>query len=324
MKKKLFLFLISIFMFFPLVSCKKTDEIKNLTDGNSNKISNQDKFTKKDKKLLLVSFTILEDMVKNIVGEEYKVESITKPGMEVHGYQVTPSDLVRGSKAIIFIQNGFGFELWADKFVSNFDIEKITISKNLEPIFINEDIYKGKPNPHAWISPKRGIIYVDILLEALSELDPENKSKFKKNAQTYKNKIKKIDEDFSLFLNTLEKSKRYLVSCEGAFSYLTNDYALNEAYLWPVNAESQITPKRMAKVIKLVKEKKIPAVFCESTVSSESQRSVATETGAIFGGNLYVDSLSNKNGPAETYLDMLRYNLDTIKKGFNTSLKNKK
>ncbi len=321
MKKNLFLFLLGLLLFSPLASCKKNNEIQNYINKNNQPINN-DELIKKDKKLLLVSFTILKDIVKNIVGEEFLVESITKPGMEVHGYQITPSDLVRGSNAIIFIENGFGFELWAEKYVSNLNVKRITLSDNLEPLFINEDIYKGKPNPHAWISPKRGILYVDILMEALSELDPENKAKFKKNAQIYKNKIKKIDEDFSLFLNTLQKSKKYLVSCEGAFSYLTKDYGLTEAYLWPVNAESQITPKRMARVIDLVKTKEIPAIFCESTVSSESQLSVAKETGAVFGGNLYVDSLSDKNGPAETYLDMLSHNLDTIKNGFNSSREN--
>ena len=322
MRKNFFLYLVGFTLCIPLVACNKTIDLQNNNYVNkSNQNLNKDKVIKKDK-ILLVSFTILEDMVRNIVGEEYQVESITKPGMEVHGYQVTPSDLVRGSKAIVFIENGFGFELWAEKFISNLNVERVTISSSLEPLFINEDVYKGKPNPHAWISPKRGIIYIDVLLQALSKLDPENKAKFKKNAQIYKNKIKKIDEDFSLFLNTIQKSKRYLVSCEGAFSYLTNDYDLKEAYLWPVNAESQITPKRMAKVINLVKEKQIPAVFCESTVSSESQESVAKETGAFFGGNLYVDSLSKKNGPAESYLEMLEYNLGTIKNGFNASFEN--
>ena len=322
MKKNILFILSGLILLLQLTACKKNNEFDNPNIDQSNQLNNQNKVIKKEKKLLLVSFTIIEDIVKNIVGNEFKVESITKPGMEVHGYQVTPSDLVRGSEAIIFIQNGFGFELWAEKFVTNLDVERITIANNLEPIFINEDIYKGKPNPHAWISPKRGILYVDILLEELSKLDPENKEKFKKNAQNFKNKIKKIDEDFSLFLNTLQKSKRYLVSCEGAFSYLTNDYDLKEAYLWPVNAESQITPKRMAKVINLVKDKQIPAVFCESTVSSESQESVAKETGALFGGDLYVDSLSKKNGPAKSYLEMLEYNLGIIKNGFSVSLKN--
>ena len=298
MKRKFFHFLILLFVALGTTSCKNISEVD-----------------KSNKKLLLVSFTVLEDIVKNIVGDEFDVKSITKPGIEVHGYQTTPSDLIKGSRAEVFIDNGFGFELWAEKFVSNLKVKRITIANNLKPLFIGEDAYKGKPNPHAWISPKRGIIYVDTLSRALSELKPQSKTVFKKNAEIYKNKLLEIDEDFSLFLNTLQKSKRYLVSCEGAFSYLTNDYGLEEVYLWPVNAESQITPKRMARTISLVKEKNVPSVFCESTVSNESQMVVASETGANFGGNLFVDSLSDDSGPASSYIKMLEHNLDLIKKG---------
>ena len=301
MKNRFFHFLIFILVALTTTSCKNISEVD-----------------KSNKKLLLVSFTVLEDIVKNIVGDEFDVKSITKPGMEVHGYQTTPSDLIKGSRAEVFIDNGFGFELWAEKFVSNLKVKRITISNNLKPLFIGEDAYKGKPNPHAWISPKRGIIYVDTLSRALSELKPQSKTVFKKNAEIYKNKLLEIDEDFSLFLNTLKKNQKYLVSCEGAFTYLTNDYGLKEAYLWPVNAESQITPKRMAKVISLVKTNDIPAVFCESTVSSESQLAVARETGAKFGGNFFVDSLSEKNGPASSYIDLLNHNLNLIKQAFST------
>ena len=301
MKNRFFHFLIFILVALTTTSCKNISEVD-----------------KSNKKLLLVSFTVLEDIVKNIVGEEFDVKSITKPGMEVHGYQTTPSDLIKGSRAEVFIDNGFGFELWAEKFVSNLKVKRITMANNLKPLFIGEDAYKGKPNPHAWISPKRGIIYVDTLSRALSELKPQSKTVFKKNAEIYKNKLLEIDEDFSLFLNTLKKNQKYLVSCEGAFTYLTNDYGLKEAYLWPVNAESQITPKRMAKVINLVKTNDIPAVFCESTVSSESQLAVARETGAKFGGNFFVDSLSEKNGPASSYLDLLNHNLNLIKQAYST------
>tara|TARA_Y100000766_G_C18824204_1_gene564604 strand:- start:190 stop:1098 length:909 start_codon:yes stop_codon:yes gene_type:complete len=301
MKRKFFHFLILSLVALSTTSCKNISEVD-----------------KSNKKLLLVSFTVLEDIVKNIVGEEFNVKSITKPGMEVHGYQTTPSDLIKGSRAEVFIDNGFGFELWAEKFVSNLKVKRITIANNLKPLFIGEDAYKGKPNPHAWISPKRGIIYVDTLSRALSELKPQSKTVFKKNAEIYKNKLLEIDEDFSLFLNTLKKNQKYLVSCEGAFTYLTNDYGLKEAYLWPVNAESQITPKRMAKVINLVKTNDIPAVFCESTVSSESQLAVARETGAKFGGNFFVDSLSEKNGPASSYIDLLNHNLNLIKQAYST------
>tara|TARA_Y100001978_G_scaffold109910_1_gene98060 strand:+ start:947 stop:1855 length:909 start_codon:yes stop_codon:yes gene_type:complete len=301
MKKNFFYFLIIIFFASCISSCKN---IRNVDKTN--------------KKLLLVSFTILEDIVRNIAGDEFNVQSITKPGMEVHGYQATPSDLIKGSKAEVFIDNGFGFELWAEKFVTNLKVKRITISNYLKPLFIDEDAYKGKPNPHAWISPKRGIVYVDVLSNVLSDLKPQSKNIFKKNAEIYKNKLLEIDEDFSLFLNTLKKNQKYLVSCEGAFTYLTNDYGLKEAYLWPVNAESQITPKRMARVINLVKSNDIPAVFCESTVSSESQLTVAKETGAKFGGNFYVDSLSKKNGPASSYIDLLNHNLNLIKKAYNS------
>ena len=300
MKKKLLLFVFSFLIFLTTNSCKRTSFEKET-----------------NKEVILASFTVLADIIENVAKDEFVVKSITKPGVEVHGYQPTPSDLIKASKAFVFIDNGFGFELWAEKFVSNLKIERVTISNRLNPIFISEDFYKGKPNPHAWISPKRGMIYVDVIVDSLSELKPSEAESFKNNGQIYKNKIAKIDKDFSLFINNLEKNNRYLVTCEGAFSYLTNDYGLKEAYLWPVNAESQITPKRMARTISLVKNKNIPSVFCESTVSNESQMVVASETGAKFGGDLFVDSLSQDNKSANTYLKMLQHNLTLIKKGLN-------
>ena len=263
----------------------------------------------------MTSFTVLADIISNVAKDDFIVRSITKPGVEVHGYQPTPSDLVNASNAFVFIDNGFGFELWAEKFVSNLKVKRITVAEDLDPIFISEDFYKGKPNPHAWISPKRGILYVDILVDSLSELRPSKRTLFEENGKIYKDKLSKIDKEFSLFINNLNKDRRYLVSCEGAFSYLTNDYGLEEVYLWPVNAESQITPKRMTRTISLVKEKNVPSVFCESTVSNESQMIVANETGSNFGGNLFVDSLSDDRGPASSYIKMLEHNLNLIKKG---------
>ena len=269
-----------------------------------------------NEEVILASFTVLADIIKNIAKDDFIVRSITKPGMEVHGYQPTPSDLVKASNAFVFVDNGFGFELWAEKFVANLKVKRITVADGLDPIFINEDIYKGKPNPHAWISPRRGMLYVDIIVESLSELKPSKRTFFEQNGKIYKDKLAKIDKEFSLFINNLNKDERYLVSCEGAFSYLTNDYGMEEVYLWPVNAESQITPKRMAKTIALVKDKNVPSIFCESTVSNESQMVIANETGANFGGNLFVDSLSEDSGPASSYIKMLNHNLDLIKKGF--------
>ena len=300
MKNKLLFLIMTFLICFTTTACNSTSNKKE-----------------PNKEVILASFTVLADIIKNVAKDDFIVRSITKPGIEVHGYQPTPSDLIKASTAFVFIDNGFGFELWAEKFLSNLKVERITISNNLNPIFISEDFYKGKPNPHAWISPKRGMIYVDIIVESLSALRPSKKESFFNNGKIYKNKLAKIDKDFSLFINNLEKNNRYLVTCEGAFSYLTKDYGLKEVYLWPVNAESQITPKRMARTISLVKNKNVPSVFCESTVSNESQMLVASETGAKYGGNLFVDSLSQKDGPANTYLKMLKHNLNLIKNGLN-------
>ena len=302
MKKRIYFYLfLSALLFINISGCIKP----------SNKI------TKGNKQVILTSFTVLADMIKNVAGDEFKVESITKIGMEVHGYQTTPSDLIRGSEATVFIDNGFGFELWAEKFLTNLNLKRVTIADNITPIFISEDAYKGKPNPHAWISPKRGGEYIDIIVDTLSDIKPEKKEYFIKNSVIYKNQIDKIEKEFTLFINSLKENKKFLITCEGAFSYLAKDYDLKEGYLWPVNAESGVTPKRMARVINQVKENKIPAVFCESTVSNESQLVVADETGAKFGGNLYVDSLSQEDGPASTYLNMLNHNLNLIKDGLN-------
>jgi len=300
MKKKFLLLIFSFLICLGATSCRRTSFEKE-----------------SNKEVILASFTVLADIIENVAQDEFVVRSITKPGMEVHGYQPTPSDLIKASNASIFIDNGFGFELWAEKFVSNLKVKRLTISDRLDPIFISEDFYKGKPNPHAWISPQRGIIYVDIIVESLSDLKPSKAELFKKNGQIYKSKISKLDKDFSLFIKNLDKNNKYLVTCEGAFSYLINDYGMKEAYLWPVNAESLITPKRMARTISLVKNKKIPSVFCESTVSNESQMIVAEETGAKFGGDLFVDSLSEADGVASSYLKMLQHNLFLIKKGLN-------
>ena len=300
MKRHLPLSILALLICFLTTSCNGTTKTK-----------------KPQKEEILASFTVLADMIRNISKDEFIVRSIIKPGVEVHSYQPTPSDLIKASNSFVFIDNGFGFELWAEKFVSNLKVERITVADYLKPIYINEESYKGKPNPHAWISPKRGMLYIDVITESLSELRPNKTEVFKKNAAIYKKKLDKIDKEFSLFINNLDKNKRYLVTCEGAFSYLTNDYGLNEGYLWPVNAESQITPKRMARTINLVKNKKIPSIFCESTVSNESQLIVAKETGSKFGGNLFVDSLSEDDRQANTYLKMLKYNLNLIKKGLD-------
>ncbi|MBW4677362.1 MAG: metal ABC transporter substrate-binding protein [Desmonostoc geniculatum HA4340-LM1] len=271
---------------------------------------------KKDKKVILTTFTVIADMARNVAGDKAIVESLIKPGSEIHGYEPTPSDLVRAKSANLILDNGLNLERWAEKFYNSVPkVPHITISNGIQPIEVAEDAYKGKPNPHAWMSPQNALVYVENIRKALVDLDPANADTYNANAQTYSQKIQEIDKNLKKEVSVIPLDKRYMVSCEGAFSYITRDYSLKEVYLWAVNSEQQATPKQVEKVIKTVKANKIPTVFCESTVNDKAQKEVANATGAKFGGVFYVDSLSPSDGPASTYLKLLEYNVNTLIKG---------
>jgi manganese transport system substrate-binding protein len=269
--------------------------------------------------VILTTFTVLADMAQNVAGDKAIVESITKPGAEIHGYEPTPSDLVRGKDADLILDNGLNLERWADRFYNSLPkVPHVTLSEGFEPVNIAEDAYQGKPNPHAWMSPKNALIYVENIRKALSNLDPTNAVTYAENAKTYSEQIRAIDGKLKQAIAAIPPDKRYIVSCEGAFSYIARDYGLKEVYLWAVNAEQQSTPKQVEKVINIVKANQIPAVFCESTVSNEAQLQVAKESGAKFSGVFYVDSLSTADGPASTYFKLLEYNVNTLIKGLQS------
>jgi len=268
------------------------------------------------KKVVLTTFTVLADMARNVAGDKVIVESLTKPGEEIHGYEPTPKDIIRAQDADLILDNGLGLERWAQKFYGNLkDVPHITLSEGITPININEDAYAGKPNPHAWMSPKLAVKYVENIRDALIKLDPANAKTYTANAQAYSAQIKKIDRKLQRAVEEIPGNRRFMVTCEGAFSYLAQDYGLTEEYLWAVNAEKQATPRQMEKVIKTVRKNKIPVIFCESTVSADTQKQVAKESNAKFGGVFYVDSLTEANGLAPTYFKLLEYNINTLVNG---------
>ena len=284
--------------------------------------SNRQNQSDSGKPEVLTTFTVLADLARNVAGDRLRVQSIVKPGSEIHGYQPTPSDIERASQADLIVENGLGLELWARKFTANAgNIPSVTLSEGMDPLLIEEDAYAGKPNPHAWMSPQRTMAYVDQLEQAFRRLDPAGAEQFSANAAAYKQQLRDLDDELRSALDAIPAERRVLVSCEGAFTYLARDYGLDEAYLWPVNAESQVTPKRMARLINTVRDRQIPAIFCESTVSDKAQRQVAAESGARFGGTFYVDSLSAAEGPAPTLLDLQRHNVALLIDGLASDTK---
>ena len=266
---------------------------------------------------VVTTFTIIQDMAQNIAGDSATVESITKPGAEIHDYEPTPKDIVKAQSADLVLWNGLNLERWFEKFFQNVkDKPAVVVTDGIEPMSINEGPYTGNPNPHAWMSPSNALIYIENIKNALVKYDPQNKETYEKNAALYAQKIKALDKPLREKLAQVPEAQRWLVTSEGAFSYLTRDYGFKEAYLWPINAEQQGTPQQVRKVIETVKANKIPVVFSESTISPKPAKQVAKESGAKYGGVLYVDSLSNKNGPVPTYVDLLNTTVSTIVKGF--------
>ena len=268
------------------------------------------------KKKVLTTFTVLADIAQNVAGDKLNVESITRIGAEIHGYEPTPSDIVKAQNADLILYNGMDLERWFEQFLGNVkDVPSVLLTEGIEPIPISEGPYANKPNPHAWMSPRNALVYVENIRKAFVELDPENADTYNANAEAYSEKLKAIDEQLQADLSQVPENQRYLVSCEGAFSYLARDYNMEEIYMWPINAEQQFTPKQVQGVIEEVKANNVPTIFCETTVSDEGQKQVAKATGARFGGNLYVDSLSTKDGAVPTFIDLLEYDARTIANG---------
>lgn len=272
-------------------------------------------------KRVVTTFTILQDMAQNIAGDKLLVESITKPGAEIHEYEPTPLDIVKAQSADLVLRNGLGLERWFEKFMGNVkNVPSVNLSDGIDPMGIGEGPYNGMPNPHAWMSPKNALIYVENIRKAFVNLDSANADTYNANAAAYSDSIRKIDTFLSQKLSEIPEAQRWLVTCEGAFSYLIRDCNMKELYLWPVNADEEGSPQQIQKVVDTIRLNNIPVAFSESTISNKPQLQVCKETGAYYGGILYVDSLTYEDGDAPTYLKMLEYNAEAIVKGFQDSL----
>lgn len=276
-----------------------------------------------EKMKVVTTFTVLADMAANVAGDAAEVVSITKPGAEIHGYEPTPQDIVRAYDADLILWNGLNLELWFEQFVANMDdVPSVTLSDGIDPISISSGSYEGKPNPHAWMGLDNALIYIDNITKAFSETDPDNAAIYAANAARYKDELRATIEPLRAAVAAIPEDQRWLVTCEGAFSYLARDMGLKELYLWPMNADQNGTPQQVRAVIDGVRENNISVVFCESTVNTAPAEQVARETGVTYGGVLYVDSLSEEGGPVPTYLDLLTVTTRTVAEGLTTAVSN--
>lgn len=272
--------------------------------------------TAQDRLKAVTTFTIIADMARNVAGDAADVVSITKPGAEIHNYQPTPGDLIAAQGADLILWNGLNLEQWFEQFLANLGaVPSVVVTTGIDPMGIGEGPYSGKPNPHAWMSPTDALVYVDNIRAAFVAADPANAAIYDANAAAYAAQITATVAPIRAAIAAIPEDRRWLASSEGAFSYLTRDFGLKELYLWPINADQQGTPQQVRHVIDQVRDHDVPAIFSESTISPKPAQQVARETDIKYGGVLYVDSLSEPDGPVPTYLDLLKVTTTTIVEG---------
>jgi len=277
--------------------------------------------TQSDKLKVVTTFTVLADMAQNVAGDKAIVVSVTKPGAEIHGYEPTPQDIVRASDADLILWNGLNLELWFRQFLANLgDVPSVTLTEGIDPVQIAEGAYEGIANPHAWMGLENAMVYVNNIRDALIEHDPNHAEAYRRNAENYKQEIRGTIEPLRDAIRQIPAERRWLTTCEGAFSYLARDFDMKELYLWPMNAGQVGTPQQVRNVIDSVRQHDISVVFCESTVNTDPARQVARDTGAVYGGVLYVDSLTRADGPVPTYLELLRVTAKTIASGLGENM----
>jgi zinc/manganese transport system substrate-binding protein len=270
-----------------------------------------------DKVKAVASFSILGDMVRQVGGDRVEVITLVGPDGDAHVYEPTPADAKSLAAAQILFTNGLGFEGWMNRLEtsSGFKGKVVVASTGVKPrTMIEEEGGKSETitDPHAWQSLANGKLYVANIRDALIAVDPDGKSAYEANANAYLDAIAKEETDVKAALATLPKDRRKIITSHDAFGYFGAAYGLEIIAPEGVSTESEASAKDVAKIIRQIRQEKIPAVFMENITDHRLLDQIASETGAKIGGELYTDALSPPDGPASTYLDMFRHNIGTL------------
>lgn len=299
---------------------------------------------------VVATFSVLGDMVARIGGEHVSVTTLVGPNGDAHVYQAVPSDAKAVRDAAVLVVNGLGFEGWLDRLVdaSGFQGIRAVATDGIALLALGEDEHHdedkhndhkgdnhadhkddaehkdddghdghnhhdhGAFDPHGWHSAANAVIYVDNVTAALSKADPANASSYFENRATYVAEIEALDAEIKKAIATLPDSGRTVVTPHDAFGYFASAYGLTFVAPQSLSTESEASAADVAKLIRQIRAENIKAVFVENVADSRLLEQISNETGAVIGGSLYSDALSAPEGPAGTYLDMMRHNTNTL------------
>ncbi|MBL1432634.1 MAG: zinc ABC transporter substrate-binding protein [Gammaproteobacteria bacterium] len=278
--------------------------------------------TVSDNKLSVVAtFSILADMAQVIGGDYVEVYSLVGPEEDVHVYQPRPSDAQRLAKADVLILNGLGFEGWIERLVaaSGYQGVIVRVSNNI-PLLLSADSDYGlhghentsQSDPHAWQSINNARVYSDNITQAFIAVDGARKNYYLSQRDDYDLRLIELDEEIRNSFATIPHDRRKLLTSHRAYRYFEAASNIEFFAAQGINASADVSARELAKLIRLIKSENIKAAFFERSSNQRLLQQIVRDTQCYIAGSLYADSLSKQGGPASTYLEMMRYNLNTI------------
>ncbi len=312
MKKTITLLFTTAFALSMLIAC--TNDQSNVNEKNG------------DQKVQVVTtYSIIYDIVKNIGGDLVEIHSLAPIGSNPHEYDPLPADVQKTTDADAVFYNGLNLEAgnaWFNKLMETAgkDGENAPVflmSKGVDAKYLTTKGNEGEEDPHAWLNVKNGIIYAENARDGLIKVDPENEEIYKKNADEYIEKLEELHQKAIDEYNKIPRDKRILVTSEGAFKYFSEAYEFDAEYIWEINQENQGTPDQITRIVDIIKDKNIQALFLETSIDPRSMEAVSAETNVPIKGKIFTDSLAHPGEEGDTYISMMEWNIKTILEGLS-------
>ncbi len=265
-----------------------------------------------EKPLVVSSASIFADMAENIGGAFIEIKSIVPVGGDPHIYEPTPSDAILASKADLILRNGLTFEGWLNELIeySGTKADLVLITEGIEPI--TSSVYQNAPDPHAWMDAENGIIYAENIKNALVRLLPDHQRELEFNFNAYKSTLLSLHEYIEQKISTIPQERRVLITSHDAFQYYGRKYGLQLESVLGTSTDAQAQTSDIVRLNKVIKSSGVPAVFIETTVNPKLLAQIASDNNVRIGGKLFSDSIGDEDSNAPTYVDMLKFNTESI------------
>lgn len=276
----------------------------------------------KDKLQIVATYSIIADMAENIAGDKAEVYSLVPVGTDPHMYDPLPADTSKVSGADLIFYNGMNLETGKGWFqdlldVTNKNDAAFALTEAVTPIYLTEKGKESQVDPHAWLDIQNAVKYVAIITEQLSKQDPDNEAYYRSNQEKYVTELNELDQYAKDAVQQLPQDKRILVTSEGAFKYFSQAYGLESAFIWEINTDSQGTPEQMSRIIGIIEDNSIPALFLETSVNPKTMETVSAETGVPIHSRIFTDSVAKDGEEGDTYLGMMQWNIDKVIEGLS-------